>query len=301
MRKDRVEGIILDLRGNGGGSLMEAVRITGLFVRSGPVVQVAEKGGIRVLRDKDEDVAFAGPMVVLVDRLSASASEIVAGALQDYRRAVIVGDRKTHGKGTVQTVQDVARDSRYGAIKVTSSMFYRVSGRSTQLKGVEADIPIPSPFDCLEFGEESIPNALNWSAIRGTSFSPAGITVSEIGELKARSEQRRKADPRFLQREQVVARICELNGRPDAPLDRESRRETIGVEKELLAIQESLSPERAGDEKRDQTDLVLEEGLRILRDLAELEERAANAGGDRAPVENARALRKGTAAPALSE
>ena len=135
-REDGVKGVILDLRNNGGGSLGEAVQMAGLFIQEGPVVQVREGRRVNVLVDDDRTVTYSGPLVLLVNRYSASASELVAGALQDYGRAVIVGDTRTHGKGTVQTVTPLGNDTKMGSLKVTTGLFYRPTGNSTQLKGV---------------------------------------------------------------------------------------------------------------------------------------------------------------------
>ena len=140
-----LDGVLLDLRNNGGGSLPDAIELAGLFLRGGPVVKVRYAEGIQELEDPDERQVYDGPLVVLVNRLSASASEIVAAALQDYRRAVVVGDSKTYGKGTVQSLVPLhPRDERLGSLKVTSAAFYRIAGGSTQRRGVKPDIVILS-------------------------------------------------------------------------------------------------------------------------------------------------------------
>ena len=154
MSGKNVDGVILDLRNNGGGSLLEAIKLAGLFIGTGPIVEVKEKDRTpKVLKDLDPNIYDEGPLIVLVNRLSASASEIVAAALQDYGRALVVGSSKTHGKGTVQTILDLARDKKMGSIKVTTASYYRINGKSTQLRGVTPDIVILSPFDYMEFGE----------------------------------------------------------------------------------------------------------------------------------------------------
>jgi len=164
LQQQGISGLILDLRNNGGGSLTDAVSVSGLFIDGGPVVQVRDSSGsIRSLRDDDRDVAYDGPVIVLVNRFSASASEILAGALQDYDRALIVGDEHTHGKGTVQAVLDLDRFIRLrgmsqymplGAAKVTIQKFYRITGDSTQERGIIPDIILPSRLDGLESGEK---------------------------------------------------------------------------------------------------------------------------------------------------
>ena len=177
-----VDGIILDLRDDGGGALIDAVDITGLFINSGPVVQVLNRfGDKRVLSDTNKKVSYNGPMVVLVNKFSASASEIVAAALQDYRRAVIVGGTHTHGKGTVQTIIDlnenipllnVRKYEDIGALKVTIQKFYRVTGSSTQYKGVEPDIVLPNLFEYIKSGERYLDYSLPWDSIEPVEFTP---------------------------------------------------------------------------------------------------------------------------------
>jgi carboxyl-terminal processing protease len=199
-RAENVEGVILDLRNNGGGSLEEAVNLTGLFIKSGPVVQVKEFNG-RVIQDDDEDpgVLYDGPLMVLTSRFSASASEIVAGALQDYGRALVVGDVNTHGKGTVQTIQElgpVLPDSPIapGAIKLTIRKFYRASGESTQLKGVVPDIILPGVNNLLETGEGSLTNALPWDTIASAEFEKLNRVQPYLAQLRDRSSNRIAGD-----------------------------------------------------------------------------------------------------------
>lgn len=199
-RAENVEGVILDLRNNGGGSLEEAVNLTGLFIKSGPVVQVKEFNG-RVIQDDDEDpaVLYDGPLMVLTSRFSASASEIVAGALQDYGRALVVGDVNTHGKGTVQTIQElgaVLPDSPLppGAVKLTIRKFYRASGESTQLKGVVPDIILPSVNNLLETGEGSLTNALPWDTIASAEFEKVNRVGPFLPQLRDRSSNRIASD-----------------------------------------------------------------------------------------------------------
>ncbi len=194
LRAKDINGLILDLRNNGGGSLSDAVSVTGLFIKSGPVVQIRSSGGkIQVLQDGDRSIEYTGPMIVLVNRFSASASEIVAGALQDYGRALIVGDEHTHGKGTVQALLDLDRYvnlrgmEKYmplGAIKVTIQKFYRISGESTQEKGVVPDIILPSRLDGLESGEKYLDNALPWDKIASARYERWKKAPRDIPELQ---------------------------------------------------------------------------------------------------------------------
>jgi len=269
MRDENVDGIILDLRNNGGGSLIEAVLMTGLFIESGPVVLVKERRGISILPDNDPVIAYGGPMVVLVNRISASASEILAAALQDYGRAIIIGDSKTHGKGSVQSVLTLGRNDNMGSVKVTSALFYRISGGSTQLKGVEPDIVIPSAFDSMEFGEDSLPNPLEWSTVRPVMFSPFDDLSGTIPALRTRSEARQAADERFQANRELLRRIEAMNADIDISLNYEERKNRAQTEKELLDVQNRLIDQAEG-EKDTAPDLVAEEALRILADLVQI-------------------------------
>ncbi len=201
LRDRKVAGIILDLRGNGGGLLDSAVDITGLFIDRGPVVQVKDgDGDIDVLADDQAGTAFDGPVVVLVDRWSASASEIVAGALQDYRRAVIVGTGPTHGKGTVQSLESLDRyvggEHELGSLKLTIQQFYRVGGASTQLDGVMPDVVLPDPQAFIDGGERALPHAIASSTIAAAAHSDWPSTW-KLGELAARSAARTAKEPLF--------------------------------------------------------------------------------------------------------
>jgi len=179
LKKQGIKGLILDLRNNGGGSLSDAVDVSGLFLPGGPVVQVKNyRGNLRVLYDEDLNVVFDGPMIVLVNQFSASASEILAAALQDYRRALIVGGAHTHGKGTVQALVDLNRNlpllhlrkyADLGALKVTIQKFYRINGGSTQYRGVVPDVVLPSMLDYLKTGEKYIDNSLPWDQVSGAT------------------------------------------------------------------------------------------------------------------------------------
>ena len=200
LKAENVEGIVLDLRDDGGGALVDAVDITGLFIKSGPVVQVMNSfGDKRILSDRDETVVYDGPMVVMVNKFSASASEIVAAALQDYRRAIVVGGKHTHGKGTVQTIIDLNENipllhlGRYedlGALKVMIQKFYRVNGSSTQYKGVEPDIVLPNLFEHIKSGERYLDYSLPWDSIEPVEFTPWQKKPFNLKVLKERSEKR---------------------------------------------------------------------------------------------------------------
>jgi carboxyl-terminal processing protease len=207
LKKENIAGLVIDLRRNGGGSLEEALSLTGLFLKSGPIVQTKDyNGSIRVSANPDPGIAYSGPMVVLTSRQSASASEIFAAALQDYGRAVIVGDKNTFGKGTVQTILPIGRfasllgshSDEDGALKLTIQKFYRVAGGSTQLHGVASDIVLPSLSDLPEFGEGALKNALPYDEVAKARYTKWSDSHSLfIDQLRRRSEERVKNDPEF--------------------------------------------------------------------------------------------------------
>ncbi|MBR7888941.1 carboxy terminal-processing peptidase [Marinomonas sp. A79] len=194
LRQEDISALILDLRNNGGGSLQEANALTGLFIPSGPTVQIRDQGGrVTPLGDTDTAITYSGPMAVLVNRMSASASEIVAGALQDYGRALILGDQ-TFGKGTVQVLQDMDK----GQLKVTQAKFYRVSGESTQHKGVMPDITFPSLLDKEAIGESALDNPLPWDKIHETRYPVYWNIPAYLPILEPRHQARMAKDPNFV-------------------------------------------------------------------------------------------------------
>ena len=207
LKKENIAGLVVDLRRNGGGSLEEAISLTGLFLKSGPIVQTkSSNGSIVVSPDPDPSVAYSGPLVVLTSRQSASASEIFAAALQDYGRAVIVGDKNTFGKGTVQTILEIgrytsllgSRSQEDGALKLTIQKFYRVAGGSTQLHGVASDIVLPTLTDLPEFGEGALKNCLPYDEVPKARFTKwADAHSLFIDELKRRSEARIQNNAEF--------------------------------------------------------------------------------------------------------
>ncbi|WP_246118460.1 carboxy terminal-processing peptidase [Apibacter muscae] len=198
LKKQGITGLIMDVRNNGGGSLSEVLDITGLFVGSGPVVQVKDSNGkIKVLETKEKEIVWDGPLVVMTNELSASASEILAGALQDYKRAVIVGPEQTYGKGTVQTIYPLDRfsmgDDKYGALKVTIQKFYRINGSSTQLRGVNSDIVIPDILTYSDIFEKSQKFALPWDQISTTQYTTwQGTPKIDYTYIKEKSKERLK-------------------------------------------------------------------------------------------------------------
>ncbi|MEI7900397.1 MAG: carboxy terminal-processing peptidase [bacterium] len=281
---ENVSGMILDLRNNGGGSLREAVSLVGLFVRSGPVVQVREPRQIVVLPvpNMDPAMAFRKPMVVLVNRASASASEIVAGALQDYGRAVLVGDTQSHGKGTVQTVLPLGSDT-FGSMKVTTASFYRINGASTQRKGVAADIVIPSILDGMDIGEDKLPGALPWTQVEAALYISVSDVVKFVPQLKETSAKRLSANPRYLRYCTLVRHVQEVNEKMEVPLEINERRKIMKAESEMRKLEEEeMSSVRKNGEEED---VVLDESLNILSDLIDL------AGGADIPMETEGDLR----------
>ncbi len=205
LKREGIEGLVIDLRRDSGGSLDEAVRLTGLFIPKGPVVQAKDtNGNINALNDPDPSVLWDGPLIVLTNRLSASASEIFAAALQDYGRAVIVGDEQTFGKGTVQTLLEVDRfmplfasSGKSGAVKLTIQKFYRIKGGSTQLRGVNSDLVLPSLTDQADVGEGALKNPLDYDEVPARSFTAIGSVGSLIPRLRAASAARLAVDPEF--------------------------------------------------------------------------------------------------------
>lgn len=197
---EKVDGVIVDLRNNGGGSLTEAINLSGLFISKGPVVQQREATGeIQVHEDTDPALNYAGPLVVLVNRFSASASEIFAAAIQDYKRGIVVGEQ-SFGKGTVQSLIDLnqflpGEKEKLGQLKLTMAKFYRITGSSTQHKGVTPDIEFPSGFSAKEYGESSMPTALTWDQINGVKFNAtADLSEKQLIGLKEKYSARLKAD-----------------------------------------------------------------------------------------------------------
>ncbi len=195
LKSENVEGIILDLRGNGGGSLQTVVDMTGFFIKDGPVVQIKSTGGKKeILRDTDPSISWDGPLVLMVNEFSASASEIIAAALQDYKRAVILGGKQTFGKGTVQNVVDLNRiissntHGDLGALKITIQKFYRINGGSTQLEGVKSDIVFPGRYSYIETGEQAQDNPLSWDQISPADYQ----TWNASGNFDFAVEQSKK-------------------------------------------------------------------------------------------------------------
>ncbi|MDH2299307.1 carboxy terminal-processing peptidase [Cobetia sp. 29-18-1] len=235
LKAKQVEGIILDLRNNGGGALQEANSMIGLFIDRGPTVQVRDaRGRISLYGDTDAGTHYDGPLTVLVNRLSASASEIFAGAIQDYGRGPILGSQ-TFGKGTVQTISSLSE----GEIKLTRAKFYRISGDSTQNKGVKPDIAFPSVIDPQEIGESSLDYALPWDQVRPVKYRRYGDPARYLAALRARHQSRVEQDPNFSYLKSEVALSKALRAQQTSiSLNREQRkREMDAQEAEQLALE----------------------------------------------------------------
>jgi carboxyl-terminal processing protease len=276
-KKENIDGIILDLRNNGGGGLIEAIRLTGLFFDSGPVVQVkgisAPKAKIQY--DLDNKTYFKGPLVVIVNKGSASATEILAGALQDYGRAIIVGDGHTHGKGTVQTVLQLNNITKYygvnfkpGALKLTNAMFYRINGDSTQIKGVIPDIILPSFYDALKTGERNLEHAIPFGTVPPANYIYSKKYTKYIPQLKNKSEERRKKNKKFTLLKSNIDSLKTLNERKMISLNMDKRWKEYKKEKEILDKEVKTFEDNSDKTKdEDKEDIILDESIHIMSDL----------------------------------
>ena len=240
MKKEGIEGLVIDLRRDGGGSLEEAINLTGLFVGPGPVVQAKDSNGrVSVSEDSEVKPFFDGPIVVLINRLSASASEIFAAALQDYGRAVVVGDQRSFGKGTVQTLLDVgkfmplfhAQGAGAGSLKLTIQKFYRVSGGSTQHRGVLSDIVLPSATDTPEIGESALPNPLAYDEVDPQQINKFSSTAPLIDSLRQHSLERVAKDQEFHYINEDMKILRQKLDRNELSLNEKSRKEELAQEK----------------------------------------------------------------------
>jgi carboxyl-terminal processing protease len=248
LKAENVRGIVMDLRKNGGGSLDEAITLTGLFIRKGPVVQTrAPDGSIEVGNDDDDKVAYDGPLVLLTSRFSASATEIMVGALQDYGRGVVVGDSSTFGKGTVQTIVGLgplmdraglghAYDP--GALKVTISKFYRPSGASTQLKGVASDIVLLSPTDFSDVSESTLDDPLPWDVVPAKTYEHLNRVQPYLGALRQRSTGRVHSQAGFAYLKEDVDRLTKSLASKSISLNEADRRRELATEKARRAEHE---------------------------------------------------------------
>ena len=282
-----VEGLVLDLRGDGGGSLREAVLLSALFVQSGPVVQIRDLRTVGCLPiPPGNPIAFRKPMVVLTDRASASASEIVAGHLQDTGRAIVIGDNRTHGKGTVQTVMGLGPE-KYGSIKVTTARFYRINGRSTQVEGVPADVHLPSLLDSLDIGEDKLTYALPFSSINPADYRLSWDMHKYVKALRSLSEERTSADEKFRKHLANVRGMREISDREEVSLEYAARKAQMAADRELRELDDEESEDddeetaakkrRRKRNERQKNDVVLDESYKVLMDLVRM------TGGEEVP------------------
>ncbi|KGI94665.1 peptidase S41 [Pseudomonas sp. H2] len=244
LQKEKVDGVVIDLRNNGGGSLQEATELTSLFIDKGPTVLVRNSDGrVDVLEDENPGAFYKGPLALLVNRLSASASEIFAGAMQDYHRALIIGGQ-TFGKGTVQTIQPL----NHGELKLTLAKFYRVSGQSTQHQGVLPDIDYPSIIDTKEIGESALPEAMPWDTIRPVVKPAADPFKPYLAQLKAQHEARSVKDAEFTYIRDRLALAQKLMSEKTVSLNEQDRRARHDeIEGKQLAL-ENIRRKAKGEE-----------------------------------------------------
>lgn len=295
LNKKGVDGVILDLRNNGGGALEDARMISGLFFDKGPVVQVKDsRGRSEVLRDYDEKINFDKPVIVLINRFSASASEIVAAALQDYQRAIIVGGEHSHGKGTVQAVVGlddyisplVRSDAKLGALKITIQQFYRVNGSSTQYKGVTPDIVLPDQYSYIESGERYLDYSLPWEKIDAVEYKKWNKFSYDLDRLKKQSALRVSKEPKFAKINKAIDwfkkrkddTVRDLNLKSYLSLKEELRKKSDElkidkVNKDILVesgqkIKNDTDKERFEEFQESlQKDPYIEESIKILNDV----------------------------------
>ncbi len=297
LKEENIEGLIIDLRNNGGGSLQEVNSLVGLFIESGPTVQIkAADERITQLTDHDDDISYKGPLVVLVNRLSASASEIFAGAIQDYNRGIILGNQ-TFGKGTVQALQRL----EYGQIKLTHAKFYRISGDSTQNLGVIPDLLFPALYDKEEIGESSLPEALPWDQVTHVNHYKFPLSNNVFSILKSKHNKRVQDNPDFQYIRETIARIdkkkeqtvLSLNLKVREKEYKESRQEQLDIEnkrriakgeepfnnikeldddEDILGLNDDHDEEEDDDDKKDgDSYTLLLESAHILLDYIQLQ------------------------------
>lgn len=298
LKEEGMEGLVLDLRNNGGGSLKTAIDIAGLFIEKGPIVQVASgDGSIDVLEDKDKNIEWDGPLVILVNEISASASEILAAAMQDYKRAIVIGSKQTYGKGTVQNVIDLNRWMRnnehgdLGALKVTTQKFYRVNGGSTQLEGVKSDVVVPDRYSFIDLGERDYKNPLPYDKIAAAKYTPWDGYI-DFEETIANSKERMADNDQLKMIENQARWIKERRDNNIVPLNyqdyiadieknKEKSKEFESLaeydnklqfsshikESDMKALDSTLTEKRNRWHKSLSEDVYVEEAVHVLEDL----------------------------------
>ena len=284
LKAEHIDSLVIDLRDNGGGHLSEATSLVGLFVERGPVVQLRETSGrIEVLDDPEPGAAWDGPLVVLVNRASASASEIFAGAIQDYQRGLVVG-QQTYGKGSVQNLYPLDRyalgpKAGFGQLTVTIGKYYRVTGDSTQHRGVEPDITLPSLLDTDDIGESTRESALPWDRINAARYTPEPAELPVVAMVEREHEERIAHNPDFVALEGDVQAMQQLRTQRDVSLNLEKRRaERDAIDADRLKRENSRRAARgiaplanvAALDDAEAPDAVLEEAVEIAADAVQL-------------------------------
>lgn len=268
LKKQKVDGLIIDLRNNGGGSLQEAVELTGLFIKTGPVVQVKDgAGGLKDETDRNPEVFYDGPLTVLVNRFSASASEIFAAAMQDYGRGVVVGE-KTYGKGTVQNMVAVNEFVQYngkplGEVKLTIAKFYRITGSSTQHRGVIPDVELPSLYAAKEFGEDASKYALPWDQISPTKYEPVNLVTNKLGDIRSKHMQRMSGNKEYAYLQQDINFFKEHNEKLYQTLNEvEYKKQNDKIDADKKAREDERKARKATN-----PDLIMDEAMEVMCDL----------------------------------
>ncbi|HET8839292.1 MAG TPA: carboxy terminal-processing peptidase [Flavobacteriaceae bacterium] len=298
LKEQGMDGLVIDLRGNGGGSLATVVDIAGMFIKNGPVVQVRSgEGEIEVLKDRNDQILWDGPLVILVNELSASASEILAAAMQDYKRAIIIGSEQTYGKGTVQNVVDLnawMRNNSFGdmgALKLTTQKFYRINGGSTQLRGVHSDVVVPDRYSYIDIGEREMENPLPWDQIEPADYSvwngyiDYDETIANSKKRMAQNKllalidenakwikQQQDMEKYPLRYEEYAAQVKQ-NEAEASKFEAISEYQTdltytsLPYEKELFAQDSTLAEKRKRWHENLSKDVYMEEAIHVLQDL----------------------------------
>lgn len=286
LQEENVDSVLVDLRNNGGGSLNEATELAGLFLDGGPVVQVLNtQGQLDIAETPAGEAVWDGPMGVMVNRFSASASEIFAGAMQDYGRGIVLGTR-TYGKGTVQNLIELDRflpgeEDEMGQLKFTIGQFYRVSGGSMQHKGVKPDLELPSPVSLEDYGESTKPNALEWNEIEGLDYAGELIPAELFEQLRSAHEERVRENLEFMEFKDDVRHARKMSERDTLSLNLDKRREEHDEARERRLTHQNLQRQAQGEEPLDELeeddeeldierDILLSEGARIMADFSAL-------------------------------
>jgi carboxyl-terminal processing protease len=302
-RKAHVDAVVMDVRSNGGGLLEEAKTLSGLFIDTGPVVQVKEILGVKPLNDEEEGMAWDGPLVVLIDKASASASEIFAGVIKDYGRGLIIGDASTFGKGTVQSIVPIQDHSRRrfrgapggaganrGALKLTIQQFFRANGESTQINGVTPHIHIPSMLDHRDFGEGKMDNAVQFDKVEALAHDQYGETPDDlVANLSSRSAERRKADSKFRKLDDQIKKFLERKARHSISLNEAKfKAEYVPDDGEDKAADEKAKKDRKKKKYVEReiwpADFYNDEVIRIITDYLSLGSKVLAAAQEKAKL-----------------